>query len=109
MLQRLAAKDLDLRGLIMPISDQAYEAGVVAGDSTFWHGFLIAPMNPLERQLPPGGAPHSARHRVRPPLVFAGARKCRAYHHNLSRSRSFWQMPDPDEARNYKSAVPIDV
>jgi hypothetical protein len=45
----LAAKDLDLRGLIIPINDQAYEAAVVAGDSTFAHGFLIAPMSPLER------------------------------------------------------------
>jgi hypothetical protein len=110
VLQRLAAMDLDLRQLppegsggfiaaiknprekalcqrrlIMPVSNQAYEAGAVAA------------------------VRHSARHRVRPPLTFAGARKCCAYHYKLSRSRSFWQMPDPDVARNYMSAVQIDV
>jgi hypothetical protein len=62
-------KALSQRRLIMPISDQAYEAGAVAA------------------------VRHSARHRVRAPLTFAGASKCCAHHYDLARSRSFWQMP----------------
>jgi hypothetical protein len=81
----------------------------VAGDSTFWHGFLIAPMNPLERQLPPGGAPHSARHRVRPPSAICWRQKMLCISLSSVPRPIVLASANPDEARSYKSAVPIDV
>jgi hypothetical protein len=73
------------RRLIMPISDQAYAAGVVAA------------------------ARHSARHRVRPPLAICWRQKMLCISLQSVPQPIILANANPDEARSYKSAVPIDV